>query len=67
MQVEAAGAVCKGLHEWLIPDLQRAAAGIFVKDVHEGRLSLEWLRSAPPDIASAFLMSVEGKPCTLQL
>ena len=25
-----------------------------------GRLSLEWLRAAPPEVASAFLMSVEG-------
>ena len=26
----------------------------------DGRLSLEWLRAAPPEVASAFLMSVEG-------
>ncbi|KAL3160951.1 hypothetical protein ABBQ38_009343 [Trebouxia sp. C0009 RCD-2024] len=27
----------------------------------EAQLSLEWLRSAPPDVATAFLMSVEGQ------
>lgn len=26
-------------------------------------LSLEWLRNATPQVASAFLMSVEGMPC----
>ena len=29
--------------------------------VREAILSLEWLRSAPPDVAAAFLMSVEGQ------
>ena len=28
--------------------------------VPDALLSLEWLRSAPPDVAAAFLMSVEG-------
>ena len=36
------------------------ASGVDVGAVPDAPLSLEWLRSAPPDVAAAFLMSVEG-------
>lgn len=41
-----------------------AVAGGVVAEV---QLSLEWLRSAPPDVAAAYLMSVEGQLVSLQL
>ena len=35
--------------------------------VSDIKLSLEWLRSAPPQVASAFLLSVEGQLCFRKL